>query len=422
MAVPAFSDIAKSANDLLNKDFYHLSAGTIEVKSNTPNNVAFKVTGKSSHDKATSGALEGKFTDKPNGTYHPSLTSSSSFSAPFSGHLPPGGPLPPAYCCAHRCFHGFEKTKQSTPPGYCIVHRRVHQSDKARNCRPDGSSAAGDNGTANVKPKQRISAPVRPPVETNFSLDGIMGPRIWGRPVNFSFYYSPYANHTTMLMYWRTTGLTVTQTWNTANALETKVEMADNLAKGLKAEGIFSFLPATNARGAKFNLHFKQSNFHGRAFFDLLKGPTANIDAIVGHEGFLAGASAGYDVQKAAITGYSAAVGYHAPTYSAAITATDNLSVFSASYYHKVNSQVEAGSKATWNSKSGNTVGLEVATKYRIDPVSFVKGKINDRGVAAVAYNVLLREGVTLGVGASFDTQKLDQATHKVGTSFTFES
>jgi hypothetical protein len=44
-------------SQLLNKDFYHLSAGTIEVKSNTPNNVAFKVTGKSSHDKATSGAV-----------------------------------------------------------------------------------------------------------------------------------------------------------------------------------------------------------------------------------------------------------------------------------------------------------------------------------------------------------------------------
>ncbi|KAK3296796.1 outer mitochondrial membrane protein porin [Chaetomium fimeti] len=283
MSVPAFQDIAKAANDLLNKDFYHLSAGTLEVKSNTPNNVAFKVAGKSSHDNATSGTIEGKYVDKSN-------------------------------------------------------------------------------------------------------------------------------------------GLTLTQTWNTANTLETKVEMADNLTKGLKAEGVFAFLPATQARGAKFNLHFKQPNFHGRAFVDLLKGPTANIDAIVGHEGFLAGASAGYDVQKAKVTGYSAAVGYQALTYSAAITATDNLSVFAASYYHKVNSQVEAGSKATWNSKSGNTVGLEVAAKYRLDPVSFVKGKINDRGVAALAYNVLLREGVTLGVGASFDTQKLDQATHKVGTSFTFES
>lgn len=32
-----------------------VSAGTVEIKSNTPNNVAFKVTGKSSHEKATSG-------------------------------------------------------------------------------------------------------------------------------------------------------------------------------------------------------------------------------------------------------------------------------------------------------------------------------------------------------------------------------
>ncbi|KAI0099461.1 eukaryotic porin/Tom40 [Daldinia grandis] len=283
MSIPAFADISKSANDLLNKDFYHLSAGTIEVKSNTPNNVAFKVTGKSSHEKATSGAIEGKYTDK--------------------------------------------------------------------------------------------------------SL-----------------------------------GLTLTQTWNTANALDTKVELADTLAKGLKAESIFSFLPATQKKGVKLNLTFKQSAFHGRAFFDLLKGPTANVDAVIGHEGFLAGASAGYDVQKAAVTGYSAAVGYIAPQYSAAVTATDNLSVFAASYYHKVNSQVEAGAKATWNSKSGNAVGLEVASKYRLDPVSFAKAKINDRGVAAVSYNVLLRPGVTLGLGASFDTQKLEQATHKVGASFTFES
>merc|ERR1712000_505500 len=203
MSVPAFSDIAKPANDLLNKDFYHLAATTLEFKDTAPNGVTFKVTGKATHEKATSAAIEGKYNDKP-------------------------------------------------------------------------------------------------------------------------------------------TGLTLTQTWNTANAL----------AKGLKLEGLFNFLPATNATGAKFNLHFKQPGFHGRAFFDLLKGPTANVDAVVGHEGFLAGASAGYDVNKAALTAYSAAVGYAHPVYSASLTASDNLSVFAASYYHKVNSQVEAGSKATWNSKT----------------------------------------------------------------------
>lgn len=43
-----------------------------------------------------------------------------------------------------------------------------------------------------------------------------------------------------------------------------------------------------------------------------------------------------------------------------------------------------------------------------------MKGKINDRGIASVSYNVLLREGFTLGLGASFDTQKLNEASHKV--------
>ena len=189
------------------------------------------------------------------------------------------------------------------------------------------------------------------------------------------------------------------------------------------------------------NLHFKQPNLHARAFFDLLKGPTANFDAVLGHEGFLVGAEGGYDVQKAAITKYSAAVAYSLPEYTAAITATNNLSLFAASYYHRVNAQVEAGAKATWDSKAGNTVGLEVASKYRLDPSSFAKvcvvllvgtlhmlntslalqAKINDRGIAALAYNVLLRPGVTLGLGASVDTQNLNQAGHKVGASFTFE-
>ncbi|ODH47508.1 mitochondrial outer membrane protein porin [Paracoccidioides brasiliensis] len=211
------------------------------------------------------------------------------------------------------------------------------------------------------------------------------------------------------------------QTWTTANSLDTKLELDNTIVKGLKAEILTQYLPSSQSKGAKLNLYFKQPNIHARAFFDLLKGPTANIDAVLGHEGFLVGAEGGYDVQKAAITKYSAAVAYSVSEYTAAITASNNLSLFSASYYHRVNAQVEAGAKATWDSKVGNTVGLEVSSKYRLDPSSFAKAKINDRGIAALAYNVLLRPGVTLGLGASFDTQKLHQSAHKVGASFTFE-
>ncbi|TVY33526.1 Mitochondrial outer membrane protein porin [Lachnellula occidentalis] len=330
MSVPAFTDISKPSNDLLNKDFYHLSAAALEVKSNTPNNVAFKVTGKNTHEGATSGLLEAKYADKASGKYPSRLK--------------------------------------------------------------------------------------------NLNIQ-IMSPFAPSNHVNFIIGISPLTGQAQLLMFYRRSlGLTLTQTWNTLNALETKVEAKDTIAKGVKAEFIGSFLPASQAYGGKVNLVYSQANLHTRAFFDLLKGPTANVDAVIGKDGLLAGASAGYDVQKAAITNYSAAIGYSAREYTASITASNNLSVFAASYYHKVNSQVEAGAKASWDSKSGNTVGLEVASKYRLDPVSFAKVKINDRGVAALAYNVLLRPGVTLGLGASFDTQKLDQATHKIGASFTFDS
>jgi voltage-dependent anion channel protein 2 len=55
------------------------------------------------------------------------------------------------------------------------------------------------------------------------------------------------------------------------------------------------------------------------------------------------------------------------------------------------------------------------------DHLSAQQAKINDRGIAALAYNVKLGTGATLGLGASLDTQNLNQASHKVGASFTFE-
>ena len=176
-----------------------------------------------------------------------------------------------------------------------------------------------------------------------------------------------------LLISYQFAGLSLTQSWTTANVLSTKLELDNNFAKGLKTEALTDFVPSSQKFGAKLNLYFKQPNFNARAFFDVLKGPVANIDAVLGRDGFLVGGEAGYDVQKAAITKYSLAVGYTAAEYSAAITATSSLSVFAASYYHKVNSQAEAGAKATWDSKGSNNVGMEVAGKYRLDPTSFAK-------------------------------------------------
>ncbi|KAF2471647.1 uncharacterized protein BDR25DRAFT_303144 [Lindgomyces ingoldianus] len=280
---PAFSDIAKASNDLINKDFYHTAAAALEVKLKAPNGVSFTAKGTSAHDGPVSSSLEGK------------------------------------------------------------------------------------KGLSN--------------------------------------------------------GISITQSWNTANMLATKVELNDTFATGLKAEVLSNFNPAAGNKGQKLNLHFKQSLFHGRVFGDLQPSGkvSAIADLVMSHEGFMVGGEVGYDVQKASITKYSGALGYTTGTYNAAITATNSMQLFTASYYQKVNSAVEAGAKASWDAKSGNTVGLELAGKYKIDTSSFAKAKINNLGIASLAYNTKVNSGLTFGIGGSFDTQKLNESGHKLGTSFTFE-
>lgn len=218
----------------------------------------------------------------------------------------------------------------------------------------------------------------------------------------------------------KSSGLTLTQGWTTANVLDTKIELDEAFTPGLKGELATSFLPVSGAKNAKLALHFRQPAFHARGFFDLLKGPTFTGDVTVGHDGFLGGAEIGYDILNGKITKYSAAVGYQAPLYTAALTATDSLSVFSASYYHKVNLATEAGARAVWDSKTSQTVGLEVGAKHQLDSSAFAKAVVNSQGIATVSYSQVLRPGVTLGLGLSADTQRLSEAAHKVGFSLSF--
>lgn len=220
-------------------------------------------------------------------------------------------------------------------------------------------------------------------------------------------------------------GITITESWATSAILDSKIELTDVVAPGVKIDLQNLWSPNGKVPGAeKLTLAFKNPNVHSRAFLNY-RNDNGNIDAVVdvtaGHEGILVGGEAGYDLQKAAVTRYSIALGYQTPNYSASITGIQNLSVFAASFYQKVNPSVEVGIKTGYDVQAAKASGLEVASKYKLDPLSFAKIKLNDRGIAALAYSTKLNAGTTIGLGLSLDTNKLNEAGHKIGTSLTFE-
>ena len=221
-------------------------------------------------------------------------------------------------------------------------------------------------------------------------------------------------------------GITVNGSFNTASLLDAKVELTDLLADGVKADLQQLWNPAKGGSAIqKLTLAFKNPNIHTRAFINHAPA-TGNIDSVVdfvaGDQGFLVGGEAGYDVQKAAVTKYSFALGYQAQTYSANLIATQNLNIIAATLYQKVNSATEVGVKTGYDVQAAKASGLEAAAKYKLDPLSFAKAKLNDRGILALAYNTKLNTAVTFGVGMSLDTTKLNEAGHKLGANFVFES
>ena len=162
-------------------------------------------------------------------------------------------------------------------------------------------------------------------------------------------------------------------TWNTANTIDSKLELENTIAKDVKVEALHQFKPNAGTSTLKANTFLTPRPFHCRAFFDLLSGPKATFDTIASHNGFLAGGEIGYDVQKAAITKYSLALGYQAPEYSATAAVTNGMSLYTAAYYHKVSEQVQVATKASFDNKTGGPIGLELASKYQLDPLSFAK-------------------------------------------------
>ena len=96
------------------------------------------------------------------------------------------------------------------------------------------------------------------------------------------------------------------------------------------------------------------------------QGPTFTADTVFGRNGFLVGAEAQYNLNKGAVTRYATALAYSAPEYAVALHGLNNLHTFAASYFHRVNSDVEAGAKAIYDTKASPNVShvtLEVGTK-----------------------------------------------------------
>lgn len=127
------------------------------------------------------------------------------------------------------------------------------------------------------------------------------------------------------------------------------------------------------------------------------------------------GGSVAYNVNKAKLENYSAAIGVDLAAHKFTLHGTNGMNTLTATFFQKFSSGVETAYKAIWNKKSstalpasssGNGFLVEVVSKFPLEPGSFFKAKLDNTGKLGVSYSSLINSKVAVTLAGTFDTLK----------------
>ncbi|KAJ2785359.1 Mitochondrial porin [Coemansia javaensis] len=220
----------------------------------------------------------------------------------------------------------------------------------------------------------------------------------------------------------KVSGLTYTESWNTANLVSGQVEIANRFAKGLKVELSGSAGLSSSKRSLRSKIQYQQDNLFARINVDALS-PSATADVTVSREGALAGAELAYDLNSGAVTKTNSTIGYAGPDYQITLQGNNSLNLFQVAFFHRVSKEVEAGARAVYDYKNPEGgVSAELGAKYVLDKTAHLKAKVDNAGRFGVSFTQALRPGVKLSLAGLFDTTRLQENAHKMGAAITFEA
>jgi len=216
-------------------------------------------------------------------------------------------------------------------------------------------------------------------------------------------------------------GLTFTEKWSTSNTLSTKVDLQDQIMKGLKLTFDSTFSPQTGAKKGVIKADYKHDLIAICSDVDInLGGPLVNASAVVGHQGFLAGYQLAFDSAKSKLTKNNFAFGFTSGDFALHTNVNDG-EVFGASVFQKVSPQLDTAVNLGW-AASKNETSFGIGCKYALDKHASIRAKVNNSSQIGLGYQQKLRQGVTLTLSSLIDGKNFNQGGHKLGIALELEA
>jgi len=216
-------------------------------------------------------------------------------------------------------------------------------------------------------------------------------------------------------------GLTLKEKWNTDNTLATELSIEDQLLKGSKLAFNATFAPQSGKKTGTLKSTIKGDHFHANTDVDLdYAGAIFHGAAVLGHQGWLAGAQLSFDPSKSKLTRTNFAIGYQAGDFVLHTNINDGQE-FSGSVYQRVNDSLESGINLAWTS-GNNTTRFGLGCIYKLDNDSSLRAKINNASQIGLGFTHKLRTGISFTLCAMIDGKNFNQGGHKLGMGLDLEA
>ncbi|KAJ8930247.1 hypothetical protein NQ314_016975 [Rhamnusium bicolor] len=222
-------------------------------------------------------------------------------------------------------------------------------------------------------------------------------------------------------------GVTFSEKWNTDNTLGTEVAIQDQPCAGFKLSGNVNFSPQTGNKSGGLKTAYLNERVAVNADLNLDSNSTViKASTVVGHQGWLAGYQAAFDIPNSKLTKSNFALGF-ATTDFVLHTSVENDAdsedgqEFGGSIYQKVSPKLESAIQLAWSAGSNNTK-FGIGAKYDLDQDASLRAKINNASLIGLGYQQRLREGVTLTLSALIDAKNFNAGGHKIGLALELEA
>jgi len=213
-------------------------------------------------------------------------------------------------------------------------------------------------------------------------------------------------------------GLTIKDTWNTKNVIDTEIVLDNKSLQGNK----FTLNKSLNTGSSLFSNWSLKHEFGNKHLQTETKfnGKEASGNVVVSVNEFNFGLSGAYLVKDAKLKEHTALASYTTSdsVFTAAITNATNVE---ATVFHSATANTSVGVQITFNTSTSENA-FNVVAKHQVDKDSFVKASLDKKFSFGLAYTQALREGVKLTLSAKTDAANLAADTSSLGLALTFEN